>query len=188
MANAPLPRASLPHRLTRPFSGALLIAVCGVWIIESSHVAPANAASVPLASVTSVSAGQGFSCAVSGGGVKCWGRNDVGQLGNSSTTLSTFPVQVTGLTSGVSSVAAGKNFACAVMLNATVRCWGSNASGQFGSGDTVSSTFPIDIGITDVSVMAAGTNSTCFIVSGAVQCAGANTNGRLGDGSTVSRS
>ncbi|MBJ7460395.1 MAG: hypothetical protein JHC90_02295, partial [Ilumatobacteraceae bacterium] len=167
MANAPLPRASLPHRLCRPFSGALLIAACGVWVVESAQVQPASAVSAPLASVTSVSAGQGFSCVVSGGGVKCWGRNDLGQLGNGSTTLSSYPVQVTGLTSGVSSVAAGKDFACVVMLDATVRCWGSNASGQFGSGDTVSSTVPVDIGIADVSVMAAGTNSTCFIVSGA---------------------
>jgi alpha-tubulin suppressor-like RCC1 family protein len=71
------------------------------------------------------------------------------------------------------------------MLDATVQCWGSNASGQFGSGDTVSSTVPVDIGISDVSAVAAGTNSTCFIVSGAVQCAGANANGRLGNNSTV---
>ncbi|MTH93580.1 MAG: RCC1 repeat-containing protein, partial [Actinobacteria bacterium] len=182
MAINSLPRASLPHRLSRPFSCALLIAACGVWIVESSHVKPASAVSAPLASVSSVSAGLGFTCAVSDGGVKCWGKNDAGQLGNGSTTSSTYPVQVTGLTSGVSSVAAGKDFACAVMLDATVRCWGLNASGQFGSGDTVSSTVPVDIGISDVSAIAAGTNSTCFIVSGAVQCAGANTNGQLGDG------
>jgi len=188
MAINSLTRASLPHRLSRPFSCALLIGACGVWVIESSHVKPASAVSAPLASVSSVSAGLGFTCAVSDGGVKCWGKNDVGQLGNGSTTLSTYPVQVTGLTSGVSSVAAGKDFACAVMLDATVQCWGSNASGQFGSGDTVSSTVPVDIGISDVSAIAAGTNSTCFIVSGAVQCAGANTNGRLGNSSTVSSS
>ena len=178
----------MPHRLSRPFSTALLIAACGVWVIESSHVQPVSAVSAPLASVSSVSAGLGFTCAVADGGVKCWGKNDVGQLGNASTTSSTYPVQVSGLTSGVSSVAAGKDFACAVMLDATVQCWGSNASGQFGSGDTVSSTFPVDIGISDVTAVAAGTNSTCFIVSGAVQCAGANTNGRLGNNSTVSSS
>ena len=188
MAINSLPRASLPHRLSRPFSTALLIAACGVWVIESSHVQPVSAVSAPLASVSSVSAGLGFTCAVADGGVKCWGKNDVGQLGNASTTSSTYPVQVSGLTSGVSSVVAGKDFACAVMLDATVRCWGSNASGQFGSGDTVSSTIPVDIGISYVTAVAAGTNSTCFIVSGAVQCAGANTNGRLGNNSTVSSS
>ena len=181
MAINSLPRASLPHRLSRPCSSALLIAACGVWVIESSHIQPAAAVSAPLASVSSVSAGLGFTCVVADGGVKCWGKNDVGQLGNGSTTSSTYPVQVSGLTLGVSSVAAGKDFACAVMLDAAVQCWGSNASGQFGSGDTVSSTVPIDINISDVTAAAAGTNSTCFIVSGAVQCAGANTFGQLGD-------
>ena len=58
--------------------------------------------------VVAISGGESHTCAATqGGNLWCWGHNGFGQLGNNSTSNSSMPVQVLGLTSGVQAVAAG---------------------------------------------------------------------------------
>jgi len=84
-----------------------------------------------------VSAGGSHTCAVkSDNTVWCWGLNAEGQLGNNSTSSSSYPVQVrgnnnSGLLAGVTQVSAGEYFSCAV-AGGYAYCWGDNSYGQLG--------------------------------------------------------
>jgi len=66
------------------------------------------------------------------------GNDQNGDLGDSSTTNSPVPVQVSGLTSGVTSLSA-EGSPCATVA-CGVQCWGFNGAGQLGDG--VTSAFP----------------------------------------------
>lgn len=137
--------------------------------------------------VKSISAGTNHTCGITPeGGVKCWGQSSAGRLGNNSTTVPMYPVvDVVGLTSGVTAVSAGFAHTCAV-ASGGVWCWGNNATGQLGTGNTSNSLFPVPVtGLQGgATAVAAGGTHTCAIVLGAVKCWGAGWTGQLGDGNT----
>mgnify|MGYP000076628396 CR=1 FL=1 len=56
------------------------------------------------------------------GTVWAWGSNGNGQLGDSTTTNRGTPVQVSGLTSGVTAVVAGYEHACAILQSGVSSC------------------------------------------------------------------
>lgn len=120
--------------------------------------------------------------------VRCWGYNAYGQLGDGSTTDSTTPVPVSGL-SGAAQIAAGTNHTCALLEDGTARCWGQNNNGQLGDGSTVHRTTPVAvIGLSGATQVAAGINHTCAVLEdGTVLCWGGNHNGQLGDGTKINR-
>ncbi|GAA4121370.1 chromosome condensation regulator RCC1 [Knoellia locipacati] len=128
-------------------------------------------------STRQVASGLGLTCALStAGGVRCWGSNFIGGLGNgSSVDRSATPVTPTGLGSGVASLADGAP-RCVVMTTGQVRCWSF-------SSPTGSSTTPVVIPLpapaTSVSV---GEASCALLTTGAVHCWGDNRFGYLGDG------
>ena len=164
-----------------------------------------------LSGVAAVAAGAGHSCAVTAlGGVKCWGVNGFGELGDGTTTDSSTPVDVCADAtcdsdlSGVAALAAGGStfvssvgHTCALMSGGGVKCWGDNSTGQMGDGTTTNSSTPVDVcadaectsALSGVVVIAAGAGHTCALMSGGgVKCWGANGFGLLGNGTTTGSS
>lgn len=191
---------------------------------RTPHPAPAAYSQQPTPAVTPPSPAQhgvlGMSspsaehaCAVTAeGSVRCWGRNDYGQLGNgiggrSPDDFSDSPVDVLDehgeRLTGVKAVAAGDDFTgghtCAVMEAGSVKCWGANSFGQLGRAETppldscagfLGGNFPCSKTARDVPALASGIESlaagglhTCALTTaGRVKCWGRNEYGQLGDG------
>jgi alpha-tubulin suppressor-like RCC1 family protein len=151
--------------------------------------------------VAQVAAGFYHTCAMTtGGGAKCWGRNDTGQMGNGTFTTSApygiaTPVDVSGLTNGVAQISGGGYHTCAVTMGGGVKCWGDNSSGQLGFGTVTiplppsvspqESATPVDVSTltSGVAQIGAGGAHTCAVTtSGAAKCWGYSFWGQLGYG------
>jgi alpha-tubulin suppressor-like RCC1 family protein len=146
--------------------------------------------------VQAIAQGGGHGCAITrAGGVRCWGWNAGGQLGNGSQAYqSDVPVGVKGLTSGVRAIATGGSHTCAVTSAGGVKCWGNNANGQLGIGSGRPSRTPLDVPslASGVRAIAAGglgaTNgghTYALMKTGGVKCWGSNGVGQLGNGSRI---
>jgi alpha-tubulin suppressor-like RCC1 family protein len=136
--------------------------------------------------VAAISAGYQYTCALTiDGGAKCWGFNGQGRLGDGTTTDSSVPVDVSGLSSGVTAISASEYHTCALTTAGGVKCWGYNNFGMLGDGTTSTSSTPVDVsGLTSgVEAMSAGGEHTCAITTDRiVRCWGHNNYGALGDG------
>ena len=156
-----------------------------------------------------VSAGTDFTCALlDNATVKCWGRNNAGNLGQGDfATRGDAPGQMGDALPAVNlgtgriatAISAGDSHAWALLDNATVKCWGAGASGRLGLGDAATrGNEPGEMGdaLPAVSLgtgrtataISAGVNSTCALLdNGTVKCWGANTSGQLGYGDIAAR-
>ena len=145
-----------------------------------------------LFTLTTVSAGEQFSCGVTTGGEAfCWGRNAVGQLGDGTTTQKLRPTPVSG---GLNfqSLSAGSHttatYACGVTTSGAY-CWGDNGFGQLGDGTTTDRLTPTLVtgGLAFQAVSAGGIHTCGLTAGGVAHCWGDNSVGQLGDGTTTDR-
>ena len=105
-----------------------------------------------IAGATQISVGSHGACAVvAGGQIKCWGKNNKGQLGNGTTsnTATPTPVSVTGIVGAteVSAASSGEH-TCALVADGQIRCWGAGVQGQLGNGsigNNVHSSTPVSV-------------------------------------------
>jgi hypothetical protein len=138
----------------------------------------ATCASGVCVPVVGLVAGGRFTCARLGDGtVRCWGRNDEGELGDGSEQAQAVPTLVPGL-AGVRGFYAGNNRTCAVLNDDAVWCWGGERFSRPALAPRLSG----------VAGIAVGRNHTCaWLTDGTVRCWGDNSLGQIGDGTRVNR-
>ncbi|MCT8971348.1 Ig-like domain repeat protein [Microbaculum marinisediminis] len=135
-----------------------------------------------------VAAGPGHSCAVLvAGGIACWGLNNLGQLGDGSTSYRPSPVSVSGGLTGIVAVDAGYGHTCALSGSGAVSCWGDGSLDQLGHGSATGSAVPVTpSGLTGgVAALATGEFHSCVIMQdGTARCWGYNNDGQAATGNT----
>ena len=145
-----------------------------------------------------VSAGYSHTCAIlDNGELKCWGKNNEGQLGDGGINLYTQAPSSTAIDLGSGrtavAVSAGSTHTCAILDNGDMKCWGWDSYGMLGDGGsndatTEPSSTAIDFGSGRTAVtVAAGEQHTCAILdNGDLKCWGDDSWGQLGDGASSS--
>lgn len=141
--------------------------------------------------VVQVFAGAKSTCALMvSAGVRCWGHNLFGGLGDGTGRHSTFPAPVVGFeNAGVGLVAVGEHHSCLVTLTGKAWCMGYNLYGQVsGNLRLTKSLVPVPVAPSpkDARVfvsISCGDQHTCAVTSvGAVFCWGSNRYSQLGRG------
>ena len=90
---------------------------------------------------------------------------------------------------GAGAVSVGFSHVCTLGEDGAASCWGTNAYGQLGDGDTANRAEPAAVsgGLTFQSISVGHGHACGVAADGAVHCWGRNGYGELGDGSTTNR-
>jgi len=152
-----------------------------------------------LSGVAQMTAGYDHTCAMlTNGTAWCWGRSNLGQLGDGTNTHSDTPVQVvdaagTGTLANVQAIATGYRHTCAALSDGSAWCWGYNHYGQLGDGNTSRRYTPTQVVgsggsgyLSSVLDISGGYYHTCAaLTDGSAWCWGRNSEGQLGDGTST---
>ena len=146
-----------------------------------THYVPFQLVASPVSDFAS--AGSAI-CVIIGGKVKCIGQNGSGQVGDTTGTNQTQFVDVFDAYSGSAvQLEAGVDFTCGRYDDQSLRCWGSNTSGQIGRGNLNNAVLPSKISGLTVKDFSIGTSHVCAITTAnELKCWGSNSSGQLGNG------
>jgi alpha-tubulin suppressor-like RCC1 family protein len=163
----------------------------------AATVLPAHAVPPPFTGSTRIDAGGTHTCVTMlSDQVRCWGANEVGQLGVGAPSPDELPVNVAdtdgiGPLGGVRQVVTGDRHSCALIVTTRVLCWGEGDDGRLGTPGISGVDRPrpilevaLDGQVFDgVVQIAAGWAHTCaLLATSQVACWGRNTSGQVGNG------
>ena len=155
--------------------------------------------------VSKVAMGLQHTCAImTTGQMKCWGRNNYGQLGlgdiqnrnEESEMGDALPFVDLGTGRTAKEVTAGNYHTCAILDNDSVKCWGYNWTGQLGYGNTTTrgnaasqmgdnlTTVSLGSGRTAKDIVSAAEAVCALLDNNTVKCWGRSNGGQLGKGNT----
>ena len=157
---------------------------------------------------TDISLGLGHTCALlHDTSVKCWGRNNLGQLGDGTLSNKYIPTLATEVSA--KSISCGGDNTCAILTDDSVKCWGGNSFGDVSSMKAKAialglnhlclilldgSVWCSDIGSVDLGTgrtakqISSGKVHTCVVLDdNLLACWGLNADGQLGLGDTSNR-
>ena len=160
----------------------------------------ASSANTTTSSAAGFAAGLYHTCTkLDNGAVKCWGRNNYGQLGIDNATdmgdAQGEMDQLTGINLGTgrtaTAIAAGVYHTCAILDDGVVKCWGYNDHGQLGidnntrmgnaQGEMDQLTgINLGTGRTATAIVAGFFHTCAKLDNGVVKCWGGNNYGQLG--------
>ena len=159
--------------------------VCDPWTCRFDESLCSNAYGV-----SAITTGYYHTCVLfDHGAVRCWGRNDYGQLGYGHTNdIRTSLIPNVPLGATAVDISAGYEHTCALLDTGAVRCWGRNRYGELGYGHTndIGDDEPanvagdVPLGGTAVAITAGDFHTCALLNTGAVRCWG--NGGRLGYG------
>ncbi len=138
-----------------------------------------------------VACGNDSTCAIRGdGSLWCWGSNTSGQVGDPGSSPAAYVPTRIGLDWRWAGIAVGAASACAIDVSQRLFCWGSNAWGLLGLGDTSRRSSPTAVPSSTswIGVEVGGLHACALDADGGLWCAGANGDGALGLGDTRNRS
>jgi len=144
-----------------------------------------------IGEVAEFAVGRFFMCSLTTAGeVRCFGRNDRGQLGLGDTEDQLNPTTVKGFDGTVTSISTsmGGAFTCATTKSGALYCWGDLPAGIAGDGAGVASEPRRIAGIPEAAsqVAVGGAHVCARLDSGRVACWGLGSDGQLGDGAKIS--
>ena len=137
------------------------------------------------------------------GVVHCWGANTSGQLGSPSGTEYCMPFlgardacraepEAVETDYRFLTISTGGAHTCGIATTLEVVCWGSNGSGQLGTGSGAPTATQVPVPVISslrFRSVSAGSGFTCAVaLDGDAYCWGANNSGQLGNGATAASS
>ncbi|HMN67242.1 MAG TPA: choice-of-anchor D domain-containing protein [Bdellovibrionales bacterium] len=129
-----------------------------------------------------IAAGGYFNCAINASDkLYCWGRNNVRQIGDNTTTTRATPVAIDS-SNTYTKVAMGEDHTCAIRSDGALFCWGSGQTGAVGNDSTANTAQgPLYNVLSGTAFM----DITAITNANKLWCWGENSNGQLGKGNTT---
>ncbi len=165
---------------------------CGSCNVSCSAYCVNGTCNDPVA----IAGGYSHTCAIlKNGNVYCWGFNQLGEVGDGTTGNKISPTKIT-LPGAATAISARGVFlggvsysahTCAILLDQSVWCWGGNANGELGQGDTAVYAGPVKVkNLGSVNRLAVGGAHTCAVnVNNDLYCWGRNASGQVGNGTVT---